>query len=99
VLDPRIRAYGISWFHKEDYPRILQIMIDRHVLPSTYSAWKKNAEAQESKWKAEGILIYRAIIDPDEFPAWCKSRGLNVDAKGRVAFASEFAMLQVGKTH
>jgi hypothetical protein len=99
MLDPRIRAAGISWFRKEDYPRILKMMIDSHVLPPTYSAWKKKAEAQESKWQADGVTIFRAIIDPDEFPAWCRSRGLNVDAKGRMAFASEFAMEKVKNTH
>jgi uncharacterized membrane protein len=99
MLDPRIRAAGISWYHKEDYPRILKMMIDSHVLPSTYSEWKKKAEGQERKWQADGVTVFRAIIDPDEFPAWCKAHGLNVDAKGRTAFASEFAMLQVKDTH
>ena len=99
MLDPKVRAIGISWYNKDDYPRALRVMIDPHILPSTYSAWKKKAEAQESKWKCEGIIVYRAIINPDEFPAWCRARGLNVDAKGRMAFASEFAMHQVGQTH
>jgi hypothetical protein len=99
MIDPRIRAAGISWYNKDDYQRALRVMIDPQVLPPTYSAWKKKAEAQESKWKSDGVIVIRAIIDPDEFPAWCRARGLNVDAKGRMAFASEFAMQQIKQTH
>ena len=99
MIDPRVRAIGISWYHKEDFPRALSVMIDPHVLPPTYSAWKKRLRPKRASGKGDGVIVYRAIIDPDEFPAWCRARGLNVDAKGRMAFASEFAMLQVKQTH
>jgi hypothetical protein len=99
MVDPGIRAVGISCYREQDYPRILKLMTDSDALPSTYSAWKKKAELQERKLQAEGITTFRAIIEPDEFPGWCKAHGLHVDAKGRSAFASEFAMLQVKDTH
>jgi uncharacterized membrane protein len=95
----KVRAAGISWYRREDYPRILEIMEDAHVLPDTFDDWRKKAGGQESEWKSRGVVIVRAIIDPDTFPAWCRKEGLNVDAKARTAFASEFAMLQVKQTH
>jgi hypothetical protein len=94
-----IRAIGISWFLEEDYTRALKIMLDAHVLPPTYEAWRKKAEGQERECKAKGFIVVRAIIDPEKFPTWCAKAGLNIDAKARTAFASEFAMLQVKDTH
>jgi hypothetical protein len=99
MIDPGIRAVGISWYREQDYPRILKLMIDSDALPSIYSAWKKKAELQERDVQAEGITTFRAIIEPDEFPGWCKAHGWNVDAEGRSAFASEFALLQVKGEH
>lgn len=94
-----LRAAGISWYRREDYARALAIMDDAHVLPRTYDEWSQKAERQEGEWKAQGIHIVRAIIDPETFPEWCRARGLNVDAKGRTAFASFVAMQQVKTTH
>ena len=94
-----VRAVGISWFLEEDYSLALKIMLDAHVLPRTYDTWRKKAESQEREWKAKGFLVIRAIIDPEKFPTWCAKAGLNIDAKARTAFASEFAMLQVKDTN
>lgn len=95
----QIRAVGISWFREEDYVRAHSIMDDPQVLPVTYREWQKKAEGTERQIKAQGFIVYRAIIDPDTFPAWCALRGLNVDAKARMAFGSEFAFEQVKNTH
>lgn len=95
----QIRAAGISWFREEDYPRILEIMTDAHVLPPTYQVWREKAERQERTAKASGVIVIRAVIEPDEFLAWCAREGLNVDAKARTAFAADFAARQVKATH
>lgn len=94
-----IRAVGISWFREEDYPRALAIMTDAQVLPGNYLAWREKAEQQERRAKASGYLVIRAVIDPDEFPGWCRTRGLDVDANGRRLFAAWFAMTQVKEIH
>jgi hypothetical protein len=95
----QIRAAGISWFREEDYPRILEIMTDSHVLPPTYELWREKAERTERNAKAGGMIVIRAIIDPAEFLTWCAREGLNVDAKARTAFAADFAARQVKATH
>jgi hypothetical protein len=92
---PVIRAVGISWYREHDYPRILERMTDADDLPSTYAEWQEKAELQERALQAEGITTFRAIIEPDRFPGWCKVHGWNADAKGRSAFASAFAKRQV----
>ncbi|MDB5579640.1 MAG: hypothetical protein JWR80_4816 [Bradyrhizobium sp.] len=94
-MNARIASAGISWFDREDYPRVREIMVDAHVLPLTYDAWREKAESQERRAKASGLTVVRAIIKPDDFVAWCASQRLDIDAKARTAFAAEFAMARM----
>lgn len=82
------RIAGIAWYREDDYPSVLRIMADGHLLPRTHREWQEKAERAEATAKAQGIRVVRAIIDPQEFPAWCRRHGLNVDAKGRTEFAN-----------
>ena len=86
-----VRAVGIAWYHRQDYRRILDIMEDADILPASYDEWLKGAEAGERQLKRSGHTVVRAIIDPDEFPAWCRTRSLKIDAEGRVRWANEAA--------
>ena len=93
----KIAAIGISWFHATDYAAALAIMMDAERLPPTHAAWLQRATQQERDLQAKGHTILRAIIDPNTFPGWCAMRGYaHIDAKARIAFASEYAADQVG---
>ncbi len=96
---PRIRAVGIPWYRREDYPRILRIMADADKLPPTWDKWFYRAEQFRHRVEKSRQVAVKAYIDPDEFPAWCEARGLNVDAQARMAFANEAAFRQHGGTH
>lgn len=82
---------GLAWFLKQDYPAILDIMADADQLPVDFEKWLYRSQKVERDRKAQGYRVARAIIDPATFPAWCKDRGLNVDAAGRMAFAADYA--------
>lgn len=86
-----LRVGGISWYAREDYAAVLNVMRDPEVLPDTYEQWLQKAERQLRDWEAKGWIMIRAIIDPKTFPEWCRARGLDVDAKARMAFANEIA--------
>lgn len=88
---------GISWFREADYDAALAIMQDPGVLPGTYAEWLARAEAQISKAESLGYLVVRAVIDPKTFADWCSSRGLNVDANARRAFAEAEVRRKVTK--
>lgn len=94
-----IRASGIPWYMRQDYPRILHIMADVEVLPPTYEAWRKRADQIKREITKQGGIAVEAIIDPATLPAWCAARGLNVDANARSQFASEWAFRHHGNTH
>lgn len=86
-----IQATGMVWYLPEDFEQIKALMTDGHVLHRTHAEWQRAAEQGEQRMRASGVRVYRAILRPAAFKAWCDARGLNVDADGRQAFASWFA--------
>jgi hypothetical protein len=86
---------GLAWYTVQDYPRILKIMADAHLFPCTYGEWRIGAEQREREAQDRGFVLVRAMIDPDEFLAWCKERGIQADLRARGAFAAEYAMATV----
>lgn len=94
-----IGAIGMAWYTRQDYPRILEIMEDAENLPATWHDWNKKAERIQRDAERQGHIVIRAVIDPDDFPVWCRARGLNVDAEARIRFANETAYAAINKTH
>lgn len=86
-----IAPIGIGWFNREDYPRILEIMVDAEIMPPTHGLWRDAAEAQEMRAKDSGLRVIRVRIEPDQFLAWCADAGLPANAQARMAYASEVA--------
>jgi hypothetical protein len=89
VITPNI--VGIAWYKAEHYDAILRIMSDRHVLPRTFIEWRLQAEAAEKKYQRMGKTVCRALIDPEAFAEWCRTKGLNIDAQARMQYASAVA--------
>lgn len=80
--DLPVRAVGLSWFRKEDYPALLKIFTDADKMPRTWEEWLKGAEAMEKRVKAQRQIVERIYIDPDTFPDWCASQNVTVDRQG-----------------
>ena len=83
---------GIVWYRPEHYHALKELFNDGHRLPETFERWLEKASHSEAVAHAQGVRTVRAYIDPQEFPQWCRARGLYVDAKGRNAFANWIAM-------
>jgi hypothetical protein len=86
----KLQYVGIAWYRKENWEKLLEIFEDAHVLPSTYNQWLKQAEDILRREESLGRIVEKAYIDPETFPAWCRERGLNVDAKARMEFGNDF---------
>ncbi len=83
-----VRAVGICWFRKEDYPALLAIFKDADKMPSTWKEWFENAERLEKRAQAEGHITERIYIDPNTFPDWCARNDTTVDRDGRNKFVA-----------
>lgn len=94
-----VRAVGMVWYRREDYPAILRIMADADRLHATWSEWHKSAKHGRDHLRSQGHTVIEANIDPETFPAWCRARGLNVDAHARMEFANATAYEGMKATH
>jgi hypothetical protein len=89
-----VSAIGMPWFRREDFAIIKTLMVDAEKLHQTWDAWHLAAQQNEQRLKAQGHVVIRAVLIPDEFATWCKARGLRLDAKGRMEFAAFIAHQQ-----
>ena len=87
----KLELVGMVWYKFEDYDAILRIMADRDKLPASFHIWLMKAETGEKKFRREGKIVVRTFIDPETFPDWCRSRGLDIDAKARMEFSNTVA--------
>ena len=85
----KIFALGLAWYRQEDYPRILTTMVDGCKLPKTFEEWEKKAVLSEKQMIANGHIILRTIIDPDEFVRWCQGKRKLPNAQMRGHYVAE----------
>lgn len=88
---------GIAWIRKEDYAALVGIFEDGDVFDS-WEQWNERAEELEARMKGDGIVVFRAHLDPSTFAAWCAKRGLRPNREGRLAFGSELASEHYGSS-
>jgi hypothetical protein len=84
-----ISIVGVAWYKKEDYETLKRLFTDGENLPETYDEWLKKAEGRLDEFRRNGQAFQKVYIDPDTFPAWCASRGIDIDAKARTRFSAE----------
>jgi uncharacterized membrane protein len=92
-----IKTVAVAWYARKNYPRVLKFMEDAHLLPSSYDQWRARAERLVRQTEASGVRVIKVDVDPEEFVAWAKARGLKADANARVEFANEAAFAPVGE--
>lgn len=92
----KISKTGVAWFSKEDYAELKKLFTDGDKLPATYEQWLAKAENLVENLRRDGHIVVKAHIEPKAFAEWCRSRGLNINSRARIRFASEFAALGDG---
>jgi hypothetical protein len=81
--------FGIAWFRPEQWSRLLEISKDREDLEETFAEWESLAEEKLRELRAQGLDAEKVTIDLEKLLAWCKSRGLSVDASTRSQYVAE----------
>lgn len=91
----QISAVGFFWIRREDYPRFLELCVDRDNLPATHEKWLYAADKGLKRLQGGRIEVIRAIVDLDEFVAWCRAKSLHIDGHARTEYASYIAASQI----
>jgi hypothetical protein len=89
AVSPPVSA--LPWYDRRDYPALLKLFSDPHMLPATYDAWLNRAEQTESQLQNAGLAVARIWIRPVPFAAWCRERNVSPNQRARLTFANETA--------
>lgn len=84
----RPQAVGIPWYRRETYAAVRARMVDADVLPETFEKFLYSALKIEKQIRAKGVPTIRVDLDTEEFAAFCRERGLHLNAEGRSTYAS-----------
>ena len=86
-----VHAVGMAWYKPEHFLRLKAMFEDGHKLHSTYDEWRVAAEQGRKTLEAKGVRVICVDIDPDQFPEWCQSQGMKINADARTKFANVYA--------
>jgi hypothetical protein len=89
---PTIQA--MVWYKEEHWETLKSLFTDADRLPRTYGDWLQRAEEMKTQIQAAGDVVIKVYIDPETFPAWCRHKGLAMDAEARSQLAIEVAQSQ-----
>jgi hypothetical protein len=90
---------GLLWYRREDYPRLLTVMLDARDLPASFEHWQERVQEAVSFIESEGGKPIRVEADLDKIINFCLIRGLRLDAEGRNMFASDPANWPTSSKH
>ena len=79
---------GVAWYRAEQWPRLLEVAVDRSELERTYDEWQVVATKGLADLARAGGRARKVEVDVDELVEWCRSEGRPVDGAARAAFAA-----------
>lgn len=77
---------AFTWYRRDAYRRLREVVCDPETLPAEYKAWLADARRAFVKYKEMGFEPRRVYLDVDEMLAWCEERGREPDQKSREAY-------------
>lgn len=75
-----------TWYRREDYQRIREVMDDGEEMPATFDDWERRSKSTVARAKAAGANLEPVIIDPDVFIAFCARLNIPRDSESRHQF-------------
>jgi hypothetical protein len=87
-----IQLSGLTWYDAADYQAVKALMVDRRRFPSTHFQWTAKALALEARLIAEGDVVVRVALKPEEFREFCCHLSLSPNAFGRDLHAMRGAL-------
>ncbi len=91
------KAFAVTWFRKEDWPRWLAIDPD---FQPDYDHWLKRSEQAMKDHSDPRYLLEKVMVDPDEFLDWSRvNAGGEVGQDARMTYAALVLMKKHRSDH
>jgi hypothetical protein len=78
----------IAWYKKDEYDKLLRVIIDKDSMPLNYNDWLEIATATIEDLKNQGFNVKKIVVDVDELIEWCRVMKKENTAKNRALFVS-----------
>lgn len=82
-----MRTTSMPWYNKDSYTRIRGLMKDGDTFPPDFETWSGEADRSRRARARHGEVVYRVMIDPEDFSAWCSAHCRQPDGKAREEYA------------
>src|SRR5258707_10164097 len=80
-----------AYLRRDDYYAFRKLSPSEDDLPLGFDQWSDQAAEEEARLRAQGCIVERIFIDPQEFAAWSRQTGFSPNRVGREAFAIQKA--------
>lgn len=87
----QVKVIGMAWYKPENFARLMAMFEDSNKLHRTYKEWVRDAERRKKEVEVPGVRVVCVDIDPDQFPEWCKTNGMKLNAEARMKYAAFIA--------
>jgi hypothetical protein len=79
---------GIAWYRREQWPRLLEVVVDSNRLHKTYDEWLEFTNNLVSTIMSNGHTVTKIDVAVNELVAWCKQWGRPIDSDACLDFIS-----------
>jgi len=90
-------VFGIGFYRKDQWPRLLETADDRKELEDTYDEWKLNLIKSVNNLRALGSTPLKVDIEMEELLIWCRVRGFKNTGENRAEFITDLLRQGRGK--
>ncbi|MBO6635497.1 hypothetical protein [Parvibaculum sp.] len=84
-----MQTTSMPWYNRDSYERIRALMADGERFPPDFETWSSEADRSRRARARHGEVVYRVIIDPDDFVAWCSAHERAADDAAREEYAHQ----------
>jgi len=91
TLPDELQGIGIPWFEPTEWERARAVIADAGLLGHSHAEFVANLERVEHNLRRQGAALIRVTIHLDDFIAWCRLTGREVNAKSCADFAARLA--------
>lgn len=84
-----MQTTSMPWYNRDSYERIRKLMMDGDRFPPDFETWNSEADRSRRARARSGEVVYRVIIDPEAFTAWCGIHKKMADDTAREEYAQQ----------